>query len=111
MPQNLILASGNYEINSSTGELTGPGISVRGQIAGGKLTFNFALINIENGANIQVRGTTPVILQGSDVTINGKIISDGNGFPGDALRKYFEGADGFVKLKDGGPCKVGMMLG
>jgi hypothetical protein len=84
MPQNLILAAGNYEINTSTGDLTGPGISVRGQVAGGKVTFSFAQINIENGANIQVRGTTPVVFHGSDVTINGKIISDGNGFPGAA---------------------------
>ena len=84
MAQNLILAAGNYEINTSTGELSGPGTSVRGTIAAGKVTFNFAQINIENGANIQVRGSTPVSFEGGDVIINGKIISDGNGFPGAA---------------------------
>ena len=53
MPQNLILAAGNYEINTSTGELTGPGTSVRGQITAGHVVFNFALIDIEAGANIR----------------------------------------------------------
>ncbi|MBZ5494550.1 MAG: hypothetical protein LAO76_26800 [Acidobacteriia bacterium] len=72
MPQNLILAAGNYEINTSTGELTGPGTSVRGEVAGGKVTFSFAQINIENGANIQVRGTTPVVFRAATLRSTAK---------------------------------------
>jgi hypothetical protein len=82
--QNLVLPAGNYEINTSTGDLTGPGVSVRGQIISGQVIFRFAQINIQAGANIAVRGATPVSLEGTDVTISGKIISDGNGFPGAA---------------------------
>src|ERR1043166_5836050 len=80
---NLTLPAGNYVINTSTGELTGgPGISVRGQIAAGLLTFKFQQINIDAAANIAVQGTTPVSFEGQDVVMNGKIISNGNGFPG-----------------------------
>lgn len=81
---NLILPAGNYSINTSTGDLTGPGISVRGQLASGVLTFKFQQINIQPNAYIAVQGTTPVSFEGQDVVMNGKIISDGNGFPGAA---------------------------
>jgi hypothetical protein len=86
MPQNLILAAGNYEINTSTGDLTGPGISVRGQVAGGKVTFSFAQINIENGANIQVRGTTPVISRAVTLRSTAKLFRTATAFP--ALRLH-----------------------
>ena len=84
MAPALILRPGNYEINTSTAQLTGPGVSVHGTVASGVLIFSATQINIEQGANVVVRGTTPVSFEGGDVTINGKIISDGNGFPGAA---------------------------
>ena len=85
MAPALILRPGNYEINTSTAQLSGPGVSVHGTVVSGVLIFSAAQINIEQGANVVVRGTTPVSLEGGDVTIDGKIISDGNGFAGAAL--------------------------
>src|SRR4051812_34618388 len=84
MAPTLVLPPGNYEINTATAQLTGPGVSVQGKIASGLVTFSATQINIEAGANVVVRGTTPVSLEGGDVIINGKIVSDGNGFPGAA---------------------------
>jgi hypothetical protein len=84
MAPALILRPGNYEINTATAQLTGPGVSVQGKIASGQVIFSFAQVNIESGANVTVRGSVPVSFEAADMIVNGKIISDGNGFAGAA---------------------------
>jgi hypothetical protein len=80
----LVLPAGNYELDSTKAYLSGPGVAFQGRVAPGMAIMAAQLINIQAGATVVIRGSTPVSFEGTDVTIDGKIISDGNGFPGAA---------------------------
>jgi len=80
----LVLPAGNYELDSTKAYLSGPGVAFQGRVAPGMAIMAANLINIQAGATIVIRGSTPVSFEGNDVTIEGKIVSDGNGFPGAA---------------------------